>query len=213
LAFGVTGAPVIDAEGQVLGVVSLVDLAELDAKERVGAHMSAPAITTHAETEIEAAARALTSRNVHRLAVVDREGAICGVVSATDLLRGVLDLPSRHPSSFPGRDLDPAVAFGNEIRLSTEEIPDAPDGPGVFALFHHARGDAESLVWAEEASNVRTRLYELVAIPQTDKRLAALIEKDHQHLCFRAASVRHDELRHDVARRLGERVEKLAGLR
>jgi len=161
IAFGVTGAPVLDAAGQVLGVVSLMDLVELDGKEHVGEHMSAPAITTDADASLEKAARALVTRNVHRLAVVDASGEICGVVSATDLLRGLLDLPPRHPRAFPGLDLDPAVAFGNETRLLTEEISSAPDGPGVLVLVHHARGDAETIVWAEEASNVRTRLYEL----------------------------------------------------
>jgi len=213
IAFGVTGAPVLDAAGQVLGVVSLMDLVELDGKEHVGEHMSAPAITTDADASLEKAARALVTRNLHRLAVVDASGEICGVVSATDLLRGLLGLPPRHPRAFPGLDLDPAVAFGNETRLLTEEISSAPDGPGVLVLVHHARGDAETIVWAEEASNVRTRLYELVAIPQTDARLEALITKDHEHLCFRAASVRHDALRKDVARRLRERVESFSGPR
>lgn len=52
--------------------------------------MSAPAVTVTADTSIKAAARLLRDRDVAAAPVVDEHGALVGIVSEIDLLRGSL---------------------------------------------------------------------------------------------------------------------------
>jgi len=106
---GVSAAPVVDAGGQVLGVVSEADL--LHKVEAVGererrrivrasrrvmekAHaatagdlMTAPAVTVGPDATVTAAARRLEGERVKRMPVVDGAGRLLGIVSRRDLLR------------------------------------------------------------------------------------------------------------------------------
>ncbi len=52
--------------------------------------MSAPAVTVRADTSVKAAARVLRDRDVAAAPVVDDAGALIGIVSEIDLLRGSL---------------------------------------------------------------------------------------------------------------------------
>jgi len=107
----VSAAPVVDAGGQVVGVVSEADL--LHKIEHVGeeherrifvsrrykeaqakAHgvtardlMSAPAVTIAPDTPLIAAAKRLDEAKVKRLPVVDERGRLVGIVARGDLLR------------------------------------------------------------------------------------------------------------------------------
>jgi CBS-domain-containing membrane protein len=106
---GVSAAPVVDAGGQVLGVVSEADL--LHKVEAVGAQerrriirpsrramekahaatagdlMTAPAVTVGPDATVSAAARRLESERVKRMPVVGEAGRLLGIVSRRDLLR------------------------------------------------------------------------------------------------------------------------------
>jgi CBS domain-containing protein len=112
--FAVSAVPVVDAEMNVLGVVSEADLLhkvefagqDVHAKlfERPGrrvvkakavgdtaaALMTAPAITIGPDATIGEAARLMEHRQVKRLPVVNAEGKLCGIVSRRDLLRPYL---------------------------------------------------------------------------------------------------------------------------
>ncbi|MEU6896158.1 CBS domain-containing protein [Streptomyces sp. NPDC046557] len=82
----ISGAPVVDEEDRVIGVVSHTDLIardDLTAQEL----MSAPAVTVHAEQNVTEAARLMTRRGVGRLPVVDEEDRLVGIVTRRDLLR------------------------------------------------------------------------------------------------------------------------------
>jgi CBS domain-containing protein len=105
----VSAAPVLDAGGRVLGVVSEADL--LHKVEAVGeeehrriiraprraaakAHaataadlMTSPAITVGPDSSVVSAARQMESEKVKRMPVVDRDGRLIGIVSRRDLLR------------------------------------------------------------------------------------------------------------------------------
>jgi CBS domain-containing protein len=111
---GISGVPVVDVDGAVLGVVSEADLlvkeqgadaihhrplarfigesAESRAQlAKVGAltaaaAMTAPAITITSSRSIREAAATMTSRNVNRLPVVD-DGRLVGIISRADLVR------------------------------------------------------------------------------------------------------------------------------
>jgi CBS domain-containing protein len=112
---GISGVPVCDGAGRVVGVVSEADFlmkesgpgalprrplarllgdsratrswrSKLDATTATEA-MTAPAITVSPRETIAAAARLMTDRGINRLVVVDDEGRPVGIVSRADLVR------------------------------------------------------------------------------------------------------------------------------
>ena len=115
--FRVSGFPVIDDEGKVIGVVSEGDLLAREAQAdgdsgipgRIGSilhrreHekaegltagdlMTHPAVTVRPGDSVEHAARMMYSLQVRRLPVVDEGGFLVGIVSRADLL-SVFDRP------------------------------------------------------------------------------------------------------------------------
>ena len=102
--WNISGAPVVDEDGLVLGVVSQGDLLEREvphgllepgsrqARRKAGAGfvadlMTSPAVTVRADDDVKVAAKLLEGQHFHRLPVVDEEGRLVGVVSRSDLLR------------------------------------------------------------------------------------------------------------------------------
>lgn len=97
-AQGVSGLPVVDADGRPVGVVSEADVL---AKERgpgrrpeakadavaAGEAMTAPAIIVRREASVKIAAAVMAQYDVHRIPVVDGDGRVVGVVSRADLVR------------------------------------------------------------------------------------------------------------------------------
>ncbi|NUT49039.1 MAG: CBS domain-containing protein [Saccharothrix sp.] len=110
----VSAAPVVDADGRVLGLVSEADLLRKEAHaggEKAGVHevdrgpvaarrarakaqarkarelMTAPAVTVRSDQSVVDAARLLERHGVKRLPVVDGDGRLEGIVSRCDLLR------------------------------------------------------------------------------------------------------------------------------
>jgi CBS-domain-containing membrane protein len=106
---GVSSAPVVDAGGHVLGVVSEADL--LHKVEAVGDErhrrilgglrrpdlkthgataadlMTAPAVVIEPDALVAAAARTLEQKRIKQMPVVDAEGRLVGIESRRDLLR------------------------------------------------------------------------------------------------------------------------------
>ena len=95
--YGVSGAPVVDGDGGVIGVLSLSDLMHalttaplLDAWPAFIARdlMSTPPITVHSAARVDEAARLMEAHRIHRLIVIHvNSRAPIGVVTATDLVR------------------------------------------------------------------------------------------------------------------------------
>lgn len=107
----ISAVPVVDDFGRVLGVVSEADLlhkiefvgqpherrvfergrrrtARTKAEAAVAAElMTTPAITTHPETSLTAAAKTMNREQVKRLPVVDDLGRPVGIVTRSDLLK------------------------------------------------------------------------------------------------------------------------------
>lgn len=98
LEHGVSGLPVVDHDGALLGVVSQTDfmhLANPDVRGlihhkasgiRVGEIMSRPPVTAGVSTPLVEAARRMVSERVHRVVVVDDEQRPLGVLSAMDFV-------------------------------------------------------------------------------------------------------------------------------
>jgi CBS-domain-containing membrane protein len=90
----ISGAPVVNGDGRVVGVVTEADLMRTAAPDRersdaavVGEVMSTPAITTTPGTTIAEAARTMTRHGFKRLPVVDPDGRPVGIVSRADVLQ------------------------------------------------------------------------------------------------------------------------------
>jgi CBS domain-containing protein len=98
----VSGLPVVDAEGIVVGVVSETDLLTRALEQRPGrwphhSHgsgaeltacelMTQPAMTTSPDEPVADAARLMSARKLRRLPVVDGQGHLVGIVCRSDVL-------------------------------------------------------------------------------------------------------------------------------
>lgn len=95
---GVSGLPVVDGEGKLVGVLSRTDLMRMageSANEEwhglsVASTMTAPGLTVEADAALAEAAARMEEHRVHRLVVVDTEdGHPTGILSTTDLVRSI----------------------------------------------------------------------------------------------------------------------------
>lgn len=113
---GISGMPVCDAEGRILGVLSEGDILYKErgrtesrawpltrfvdggsaAAERktaartVGDAMSSPVITITSTSQAAAAARSMVEHGVNRLPVLDWDGRLVGIVTRADLVRAFI---------------------------------------------------------------------------------------------------------------------------
>ncbi len=100
--YDVSGLPVVDRGGAVIGVISQTDIVRLrgGSMPTSGWHgllvrdlMTHPAITVPAAASLHEAARLMTEHRVHRLVVVaERDGGPIGVISESDVVREVAAL-------------------------------------------------------------------------------------------------------------------------
>lgn len=108
---GISGAPVVDEAGRVLGLISKTDLVrwQLDDEDLAalavgpGQHledsttaedvMTKGLVTVQAGTSLSAAAEEMALAGVHRVPVVDAAGVMVGLVTSTDIVRWVAGLP------------------------------------------------------------------------------------------------------------------------
>jgi len=94
----VSGLPVVDQDGVLVGVISQTDfvhLADPDVRSlirrasvgiRVGEVMSQPPVTVLLTTTLVEAARLMTQERIHRLVVVDEKDRPLGVLAAMDFV-------------------------------------------------------------------------------------------------------------------------------
>ena len=107
----ISGLPVVDDDGLIIGVVSEADilgaagmksgftfkdiirrllgepLASHRKGDKVGDIMSAPAITIRGGADIREAAKILSERRIKRLPVVDDGGKLIGIISRADIVK------------------------------------------------------------------------------------------------------------------------------
>ena len=86
---GISGLPVTDDDGNVIGMVSEADiLGRTAGQDTIQDIMSSPPITITEEASLEQIAGVLTERKIKRLPVV-RDGKLVGIVSRADVVRAL----------------------------------------------------------------------------------------------------------------------------
>ncbi|MDA8230247.1 MAG: CBS domain-containing protein [Magnetospirillum sp.] len=87
----ITGVPVVDGEGTLLGMVSETDLERATGRPHAKAVdvMAGGVVTINEEAELEQAERLFDERRVRRAVVVRPDGRMRGIVTRSDLLRGL----------------------------------------------------------------------------------------------------------------------------
>jgi CBS domain-containing protein len=92
----ITGLPVIDDAGTLVGVLSQTDLIRVRADQHlasnwrglaVGEVMTRPALTIAVTATLNEAARQMDERGVHRLVVTNQAATPIGIISTSDLTR------------------------------------------------------------------------------------------------------------------------------
>ena len=87
----VSAMPVVDTEGEPVGIVTAVDLLDdLKAGEPISGIMSSPVLTANPYDQPHIAARIMRNHHVHHVVVTESKQVV-GIVSAYDLLKLVED--------------------------------------------------------------------------------------------------------------------------
>jgi len=94
--YQISGLPVVDDAGRLVGVISQTDLVRLGDEPRVSPRrrralrvadvMSTPPITVERLTRLSDAARLMHDRHVHRVVAIDDVGRPVGVLSSMDFV-------------------------------------------------------------------------------------------------------------------------------
>jgi CBS domain-containing protein len=97
--YRISGLPVVDWEGNLVGVISQTDLLHARTTEAlwnvwpgltVRHLMTRPAVTVTPDVSVEEAARIMEERRIHRLVVATADGDTpIGVLSVSDLVRAM----------------------------------------------------------------------------------------------------------------------------
>ena len=186
VSLGITGAPVVDAEGRPVGMLSFRDAFPPAPGRSVAERMTQPVATVTGSTSIEEAGGLMAESGYHRLVVIDERGRAVGIVSALDVVRGLLGMPTRHPAQFPHYDEVSHLVWSDDAPLEAPQAEAAPDGAGVLLLVERERGASDRAVWVEATRNLRARLHDLVTQPQTANPALARV-LDRPRLGFRLA--------------------------
>jgi len=106
--YRIHGAPVVDASGQLVGMVSLVDLVGR-VGETVSDLMTSDPVTAGPDASVEEVAGLMLDQMVRRLPIVEG-GRVVGIVSASDIIRVFLNLHDTRGERESSRAAAPAAS-------------------------------------------------------------------------------------------------------
>src|SRR4051812_2917645 len=171
----ISGLPVVDADGRVLGIVSEADVvtgetggtgregmmararafarpASVAIPRTAGEAMTSPAVTIGPDDTVMHAAARIVDRGVNRLPVVDLDDRLLGIIARADVVR-----------SFVRSDEEIAEEIREDLQRVLELEPDAVDvsvADGEVLL----RGEVGSEVNAKLAAFFAARVSGVVAV-------------------------------------------------
>ncbi len=95
LRWHISGLPVLDGEGRVIGIISEHDLVNLamdgNAEDTtVGEIMTREVVSFHPDDPIADIARCFSERRLRRVPIVEEDGKLVGIISRRDILRELL---------------------------------------------------------------------------------------------------------------------------
>ena len=99
---GISGAPVVDASGRCVGILSAIDYVKREhvlrgtameqaAEDRVYQEMSVGVRSVQPENTLLNAARIMCEKHVHRLPVLDLEGKPVGLITSMDVVAALVN--------------------------------------------------------------------------------------------------------------------------
>jgi CBS-domain-containing membrane protein len=168
-AHHVSGLPVVDAEGIIVGVVSETDLLTRRATAgRTAAElMTRPAITTSPDEFVSTVARLMSRRKLRRVPVVDDQGRLVGIICRSDVL-SVFSRPDEDIRREITQDVILDGFFTDPARLTVmvkDGIVTLEGAPGSVVL---GRGIVDQACHVEGVVAVRDRFtYPLTAQPSS----------------------------------------------
>jgi len=195
----VSGLPVIDGSGKLVGILSEGDLlrrfelgpaaikseGRQSAEDyvrthgwRVGDAMTSPVVTISATMPIDRIAALLSAKRIKRVPVID-DGKVVGIVSRADILNGIIASPSDDSAST-----DEAIRLAISTRL-LQELNLDPAKVGVTVsngdahLWGQVRSEAEqkaAYVVAETVNGVRGIINDLYVRRDTSNAVKAVVQ-------------------------------------
>lgn len=90
----ITGAPVVNAQGELLGVISETDIIRKSnsigawSPSTAGQIMTRPAVTVAPDDPLQKVCELMYERRIHRVVVAEAQ-KICGIISTMDILRAI----------------------------------------------------------------------------------------------------------------------------
>jgi len=93
----ISGAPVVNAEGHCVGVLSIADFfrgtvnenLEMNPADQVGEHVTTDLVAVDPTTPIRQLTKMMLDADIHRVIVVDDQRRPIGIVSSTDVLAAI----------------------------------------------------------------------------------------------------------------------------
>ena len=175
LARRISGVPVIDDSGELVGIVSegdlisrsartfdsrrewwlaliaegtslpeeFVDYVKTGDKQPVRHVMVSPVITTSEDTPVDEAAQLLETHHIKRMPVL-RDGKVVGIVSRSNLLRALAQVPQ--PAKEDRRKAEPEYAPSANVAAA------APSGPVSASVFRQMMSAFENIKHDREAA-------------------------------------------------------------
>jgi CBS domain-containing protein len=163
LALRVSGAPVVGADGRVVGVVSWKDL--IDSDDEIRELMTTPPATIAVDADVAQAAWLLVDTGYHRLVVVDSARRPCGVLSTLDVVRALVGGSGSATEPSTTRRADDGLQWSEDVPLEQGTVAAVPEEPGVLSLVRVDLGRKGPVAWVEATQNLRSRLQQLLTDP------------------------------------------------
>lgn len=92
----ITGAPVVDSEGNLLGVISETDIIRKTnsigawSPSTVGQIMTRPAVTVSPDEPLQRVCELMSNRRIHRIVVAEGRKVV-GIITTMDILKAIAD--------------------------------------------------------------------------------------------------------------------------